>query len=106
MDPLSRGELFKLADLMVMDYPDGRFWALYYAQSVSLTRFLVELRSPTEFIQFVQASQKNGVEPELRRIYKIDGFADLQRRWIEHAKSATSENVAVAESPAEETTKR
>ena len=40
-----------------MDYPDGRYWGLYYAQSVSLTRFLVEQGTPAQFIQFVQGTR-------------------------------------------------
>ncbi len=66
-EPLAEGVLFKLADLMTMDYPDAQYWGLYYAQSVSLTRFLVEQGSPTRFIEFVQSAQRNGIEPELRR---------------------------------------
>jgi hypothetical protein len=92
--PLKSGELFKLSDLMVMDYPNGRFWSLYYAQSVSLTRFLVEQGTPAQFVQFVKSSQRAGVENELRRVYRIEGFADLQKRWIAHvqAQDATLAN--------------
>jgi hypothetical protein len=93
-DPLASGQLFKLEQLMAMDYPDGKFWALYYAQSVSLTRFLVEQGTPTQFIQFVQRSQLNGPETELRRTYKIDGFNDLQNRWMTYARSKSSETTA------------
>ena len=54
--PLAAGRLFKVQDLMVMDYPDGQSWGLYYAQSVSLTRFLVEQGTSAQFIQFVQGT--------------------------------------------------
>jgi hypothetical protein len=93
-EPLDSGQLFKLEQLMAMDYPDGKFWGLYYAQSVSLTRFLVEQGSPSQFIQFVQRSQLNGPETELRRIYKIDGFNDLQTRWMKYARSKSAEVTA------------
>jgi hypothetical protein len=91
-----------------MDYPEGRLWGLYYAQSVSLTRFLVEQGSPGQFVQFVQRSQQNGPETELRRIYHIDGFADLQNRWMSYAKSKTAETTATAtrSKPASEGTSR
>lgn len=88
--PLTSGELFKLSDLMVMDYPNGRFWSLYYAQSVSLTRFLVEQGTPAQFVQFVKSSQRAGVENELRRVYQIEGFPDLQKRWIAHVQTQRS----------------
>ena len=86
-EPLVSGRLFKVDDLMTMDYPDGRHWALFYAQSVSLTRFLVERGTPAQFVRFLQGTQRNGVEAELRRVYQIDGYADLQRRWVAHAKA-------------------
>lgn len=72
---------------MSMDYPDERYWSLYYAQSVSLTRFLVESGTPAQMIQFLQDSQRDGYETALRRSYKIDGYADLQRRWVAYARS-------------------
>ena len=95
-EPLAANRLFKLNDLMVMDYPDGKHWALYYAQSVSLTRFLVDLEGPARFIEFVQGSQRNGPEAELRRVYKIEGFADLQARWLAYAKAESATMTASA----------
>ena len=85
--PLASGKVFRVKDLMVMDYPDGQYWGLYYAQSVSLTRFLVEQGTPAQFVEFVQGCQRRGHEAELRRIYKIEGFADLQKRWFAYARS-------------------
>jgi hypothetical protein len=99
-EPLSSGRLFRIQDLMAMDYPEGRFWALYYAQSVSLTRFLVSRGSPSQFVQFVKDSQRNGIEAELKRAYQIEGFADLQTRWLAHARGNAS---AVASSTRENT---
>ena len=45
---------------MAMDYPDAKDWSLYYAQSVSLTRFLVEQGPPEQFVQFVRNSHRDG----------------------------------------------
>ena len=84
---------------MAMDYPENKYWGLYYAQSVSLTRFLVEQANPTKFIEFVQRSQLNGLEPELKRVYNIDSFADLQNRWLTYARSKSSEMTATATKP-------
>jgi hypothetical protein len=97
--PLTTGRLFKVGDLMVMDYPDGQYWALYYAQSVSLTRFLVELGTPSQFVRFVQGSQRNGVEAELRRVYQIEGFDDLQNRWLTYARTKAQEKTAAGGEP-------
>jgi hypothetical protein len=96
-EPLAAGRLFHMGDLMVMDYPNAEHWALYYAQSVSLTRFLVELGTPGQFLEFVQGCQQRGHEDELRRVYKIDGFAELERRWVEFAKTQTATASATAD---------
>jgi tetratricopeptide (TPR) repeat protein len=96
--PLADNRLFRLADLMSMDYPDGRYWSLYYAQSVSLTRFLVEQGTPAQFVEFVRGAQRAGVEAELRRVYGIQDLADLQARWLAYARGR-SEQLAAAERP-------
>jgi hypothetical protein len=85
-DPLESGRVFHLSKLMAMDYPDPKDWSLYYAQSVSLTRFLVEQAPPEQFIQFVQSLQRDGVESALRSTYRITGLAELQDRWAEYAR--------------------
>ena len=85
-EPLEAGRVFDLSKLMAMDYPDAKDWSLYYAQSVSLTRFLVEQGPPEQFVQFVQNSQRDGIEAALRDTYRIGGFAELQERWMEYAR--------------------
>jgi hypothetical protein len=88
LDPaLDGGKIFSIEHLMVRDYPEGPHWALYYAQSVSLTRFLVDQGTPAQFIDFLQGSQRTDAQTELRRVYKIDGFADLQTRWLDYART-------------------
>jgi hypothetical protein len=97
--PLADNRLFAVDVLMNMDYPDERYWNLYYAQSVSLTRFLVESGSPAQMIQFLQESQRDGYETALRRVYKIEGFADLQRRWVVYARSNAQAQGVAANKP-------
>lgn len=84
---LSSGKLFRLDELMTMDYPAGKHWALYFAQSVSLTRYLVERGTPTQFIAFLRAAQHGSVEEALRAYYQIESVPELQRRWLAHARS-------------------
>ena len=96
VNPLAANRLFPVDTLMSMDYPDNRYWGLYYAQSVSLTRFLTEQGTPGQMIQFLQTSQKEGYEVALRRVYKIDGYADLQGRWLVFARSKTGSRTASA----------
>ncbi len=97
--PLADNRLFAVDVLMNMDYPDERYWSLYYAQSVSLTRFLVEQGTPAQMIQFLQESQRDGYEPTLRRVYKIEGFTDLQRRWVAYARSKTDTRSVATNKP-------
>jgi hypothetical protein len=85
-EPLQSGRVFELRKLMAMDYPEAKDWSLYYAQSVSLTRFLVELAEPEQFVQFVVKSQREGIENALRSSYRIAGFAELEDRWTEYAR--------------------
>jgi hypothetical protein len=89
-EPLRSGRLFRLGDLMAMDYPDAKYWGLYYAQSVSLTRYLVESGSPAQFVKFVQQAQRSGIEPALRQVYSISGYSDLQSRWLSYAREKTA----------------
>jgi hypothetical protein len=83
---LQGGKIFTIESLMVRDCPEGEFWPLYYAQSISLTRFLVSQGKPAQFIDFLHRSQSGAVEAELRKVYGIEGYADLQKRWLDEAK--------------------
>ena len=94
VNPLNSNRIFAVDALMNMDYPDPQYWGLYYAQSVSLSRFLVEQGSPAQMLQFLKAAQKEGYEAGLRKVYRIDGFADLQRRWLEYARGMAETRTA------------
>jgi hypothetical protein len=85
-DPLSAGQVIDLRQLMSTDTPDAKDWSLYYAQSVSLTRFLVEQGSAEQLIKFVRESGRKGIEPALRDIYGLGGFAELEERWQAYAR--------------------
>jgi hypothetical protein len=55
-----------------------------------LTRFLVEQGTPAQFVDFVKSAQRGNIEVELRRVYQISGYDDLQKRWLAHARQATA----------------
>lgn len=90
--------LFSVAQILTAnDYPpDSHHWPLYHAQSVSITRFLVDRDGPRPFVEFLRASQAEGLDPALRRVYKIDGLAHLQRLWLADCRRA---DAAVASRP-------
>ena len=46
-DSFSAGQVFELRKLMSIDTPDAKDWGVYYAESVSLARFLVEQGPPS-----------------------------------------------------------
>jgi hypothetical protein len=85
-EPLESGKVFNLSKLMSMDYPDAKDWSLYYAQSISLTSFLVEQGTPERFVKFVRDLHRTGVEAALRESYQISGFVELQDRWRDYAR--------------------
>ena len=85
-DSLESGRILDLAKLMTSEEPPAADWSQYYAQSVSLTRFLVEQGSPERFLQFVRKSSGKGTEAALRDVYKIGGLADLRDRWMAYAR--------------------
>jgi hypothetical protein len=89
--PLEEGRLFKLSELMAIDYPNTESWNLYYAQSVSLTQFFVGLGTPEQFIKFVRGAQRSGVEQSMREVYNIAGFTELEDRWRTFARRQVTE---------------
>jgi len=94
--PLRENRLFRLGALASMDYPDPRYMTLYYAQSVSLTRFLVESGTPTQFVRFLRESQRIGVEPALATVYAVTGYPDLEARWLAYARDHAASPAAAA----------
>jgi hypothetical protein len=94
IQPLKEGRVFKLSELMAIDYPNAEAWNLYYAQSVSLTQYLVGLGTPEQFVSFVRGAQRNGIEESLRTVYRIDGFAELEDRWQDFARRQAGEITA------------
>ncbi len=85
-EALSSGQVFELRQLMTTDTPEAKDWSLYYAQSVSFTRFLVKQGTPAQLIQFVRESGSKGAEAALRDVYRIGGFAELQKQWQVYAR--------------------
>ncbi len=85
-EPVESGRIFPLKKLMGVDSPSAKDWSLYYAQSVSLTRFLVDQGTPDGFVQFVKDSTTRGIEPALKSVYKMNSFSELEARWLEHVK--------------------
>jgi hypothetical protein len=101
--PLKDGKVFKLSELMAIDYPNEESWNLYYAQSVSLTQFLVSEGTPAQFIAFVRGAQQKGVDSALREVYHMEGSAALETKWQNFARRQASEVTASSRDAASET---
>jgi hypothetical protein len=93
-EPLEAGGLIDLGKLMTMDYPAPNHLNLYYAQSISLTRFLVGQGPPDQFLRFVRHTQRVGVEPALKEVYQIEGLTALHDRWVAFARGQAAEKTA------------
>jgi hypothetical protein len=92
--PLEAGRIFPVSQLMAMEYPEQQDWRLFYAQSVSLTRYLVDLGPPERFIQYVRESQRSGTAVALRDIYQIEGPSALHDRWLAYARQQLAVDTA------------
>jgi len=78
-------DLFALSVLMTTEEPEQTNTLEYYSQSLSLVRFLVAQRDKKTFTSFIRDSLVIGYERALRAHYGIQNYADLDRRWREHA---------------------
>ena len=77
------------------DYPAARDRAVFYAQSMSLAEYLVALDSPQRFVEFVELGERVGHAAALRRIYDIQGLAELENKWLRYAASQSVAPVVV-----------
>ena len=74
--------LFPVGQLMMMnDYPEARLVDPFYTQSVSLVDFLSHEKGPQVFARFLNEGLHSGYEPALRKHYKMQNFAELEKRW-------------------------
>lgn len=62
-------------------YPNCKEIPAFYGRSVSLVRFLVNRKSPADFVRFLHGAETQGYDAALRDFYGIDGAADLERQW-------------------------
>ena len=78
------GQLYKLRSLMQMTgYPQYAHLGVFYAQSVSVVRFLSTVKGPRELPRFLQDAARNGWTQALRRHYGWT-FDELEEHWLQH----------------------
>ncbi len=79
---LNHRTIWPLATLMSHEsYPPTSSFPAFYAQSASLTAFLVRQGSPSRFIHFVKSAKAKGIDQALLDEYAINGVRELERLW-------------------------
>jgi hypothetical protein len=64
------------------DYPGNL--DVFYTQSYSVTRFLVEQRGRKTFLAFLDDGMENGWERAVKTFYKYKDLNDMDRAWRKH----------------------
>lgn len=82
---LSRATTFQAAALLNLeDYPAPDRFGVFYGQSASLAAFLINRKSPEEFIEFVERATLTGYDAALKSCYDISNVRELDRKWREN----------------------
>ncbi len=88
---LERGRTFSLAELLTLKaYPPADRWDVFYGQSASLTRSLLQRGSPQQLLQFVERLPEVGVNLAIRESYALNGTTQLERLWRQEARGRQS----------------
>ncbi|MBA4107632.1 MAG: hypothetical protein C0485_18005 [Pirellula sp.] len=77
-----RGELMPLDHLVnLKQYPAAQRWGLFYGQSASIVRYLLQRGTPAQLLEFAELQRSRGVNVALRDVYGFQGVAELDRQW-------------------------
>lgn len=81
------GRTFPLQALLGMSrYPDREYLQLFYSQSFSVVRFLVEAGGRARLLAFLRGARPGRVEAALRQEYGW-GYAELEQLWTQSVAS-------------------
>lgn len=82
MRALGNRQQFRLVELIELrEYPSASRWGCFYGQSASLAAHLIELKSPRDFIRFIDVSLAQGTPAALRTVYGFPSMGELEARW-------------------------
>jgi len=77
------GATFRLAPFVSQScYPSAEQIPVFYGQSVSLVKFLVDRKSAPDFVRFLHLAEKAGYGAALGEVYGIRGVRSLERDWL------------------------
>ncbi len=84
---LENGSSFRLVALLASSEYPKHDQQIFYGESLSLTRFLVDRDSPAKFVSFVQHAAEFGYDAALRDDYGIRDVAELEKIWMRNRRS-------------------
>ena len=60
---------------------------VFYGQSLSLVKFLVDRKTPADFVRFLHQVRISGYEAAIEECYGLRGVAELESQWRQSAES-------------------
>ncbi len=87
-DVLVKRQSLALGDLVRLErIPAPHQRDAFYGQSVALTSWLIRQSTPARFADFIEESQRQGMNVALKQHYRLDGLIALQREWDQWTRS-------------------
>ena len=88
---VASGTTFPAGALLTLsEYPRPDQFGVFYGQSASLTEFLVQRKTPEEFIEFIERANLSGYDFALRTCYDITSVGELDRKWRDNSLASVS----------------
>ena len=85
---LSEGKALHLPHLFSLkDYPADIM--TFYAQSASVTRFLIASYGPEQFLNLVGSGMESGWDDAVKMVFKRETIDDMERAWIAWLRKTT-----------------
>lgn len=85
---LRTGTTLRMGELIALQQPRSpEQVGVFYGQSLSLVRFLLERDDSRRFADFLETVRSHGYDRALRAAYDIDGVVHLERLWRRHAET-------------------
>src|SRR5262249_19563631 len=84
---LRDGRLLPLTRLFALTQYPPRDVTAFYAQSASVTEYLVGLKDRKTLLAFVKDGMKKGWEKAVKTHYDIAGVAELEKKWLRSLKN-------------------
>jgi hypothetical protein len=81
-DGVASNTLFDTAALVELEnYPGPSQIGVFYGQSVSLVKYLVDDQGPRQFVDFIARASTQGYDAALQERYGLHDVGQLDRRW-------------------------